>query len=122
MFSGRSVLAARATKAWRVRCEQMPGAIGYVELAYARQNKLPYAAIKNAAGKFVLPTIESITAAAAGAAAELPATTDFRVSHRQRARAKVRIRSRRSRTSCSTDAARRREGQEARRFPEVGDS
>jgi phosphate transport system substrate-binding protein len=60
--------------------KQTPGAIGYVELAYARQNKLPYAAIKNAAGEFVLPTIESTTAAAAGVAAKLPATTDFRLS------------------------------------------
>ena len=60
--------------------KQTPGAIGYVELAYARQNKLPYAAIKNAAGDFVLPTIESTTAAGAGVAAKLPATTDFRVS------------------------------------------
>ncbi len=60
--------------------KQIPGSIGYVELAYARQNKLPYAAIKNANGEFVEPTIESITAAAAGAASKLPPTTDFRVS------------------------------------------
>jgi len=60
--------------------KQIPGSIGYVELAYARQNKLPYAAIKNASGEFVEPTIESITAAAAGAASKLPPTTDFRVS------------------------------------------
>jgi phosphate transport system substrate-binding protein len=59
---------------------QVPGSIGYVELAYARQNKLAYAAVKNAAGVFVLPSIESTTAAAAGAAAKLPPTTDFRVS------------------------------------------
>ena len=57
-----------------------PGAIGYVELAYARQNKLPYAALKNAAGVFVMPSIESVTQAAAGKAAALPANTDFRVS------------------------------------------
>jgi phosphate transport system substrate-binding protein len=60
--------------------KQVPGSIGYIELAYARQNKLPYAAMKNAAGSFVLPTIESITAAGAGAAAKLPPTTDFRIS------------------------------------------
>jgi len=59
---------------------QTPGAIGYVELAYARQNKLAYASIKNANGEFVEPTIESITLAAAAKAAALPATTDFRVS------------------------------------------
>ena len=59
---------------------QLPGSIGYIELAYARQNKLPYAALKNAAGAFVLPTIESVTEAAAAVAAKLPPTTDFRVS------------------------------------------
>lgn len=59
---------------------QVPGSIGYVELAYARQSKLAYAAIQNGTGAFVLPSIESTTAAAAGVASKLPATTDFRVS------------------------------------------
>jgi phosphate transport system substrate-binding protein len=60
--------------------KQTPGTIGYVELAYANQNRLPVAAVRNAAGAFVAPTIESITAAAAGAAEKLPPTTDYRVS------------------------------------------
>jgi phosphate transport system substrate-binding protein len=60
--------------------KQTPGAIGYVELAYVKQNKLPYAAVKNAAGEYVSPTMESVTAAAAGAAKALPSTTDYRVS------------------------------------------
>jgi phosphate transport system substrate-binding protein len=60
--------------------KQTPGAIGYVELAYAKQNKLPYAEVKNAAGQFVSPTIESVTAAAAGAARSLAPNTDYRVS------------------------------------------
>ena len=55
-----------------------PGSLGYVELAYAVKNKLPAASIKNAAGKFIEPTIQSTTAAAAGAAKNMPA--DFRVS------------------------------------------
>jgi phosphate transport system substrate-binding protein len=59
---------------------QVPGSIGYIELAYARQKKLPYAALRNAAGKFVLPSIESVTESAAGVASKLPANTDFRVS------------------------------------------
>jgi len=59
---------------------QVPGAIGYVELAFARQKKVPYAAIKNAAGAFVMPSIESVTEAASATAAKLPANTDFRVS------------------------------------------
>src|SRR6201987_2603810 len=47
--------------------KQTPGAIGYVELIYAIQNKMSYAAIKNAAGEFVKPSLESITAAMATA-------------------------------------------------------
>ena len=58
--------------------KQTPNAIGYVELVYAVQNKLPYAEIKNRAGNFVTPALESVTAAAAGAAAKMP--EDFRVS------------------------------------------
>lgn len=53
-------------------------AIGYVELAYAMQNKLPAALIKNRAGQYVEPSLTSTTAAAAGAASGLPA--DLRVS------------------------------------------
>jgi len=60
--------------------KQTPYTIGYVELAYARQNKLPYAWVQNVAGKFVEPTIESVTAAAAGVAQKLPPTTDYRIS------------------------------------------
>ncbi|WP_078060313.1 phosphate ABC transporter substrate-binding protein PstS [Desulfotomaculum copahuensis] len=55
-----------------------PGAIGYVELSYALLNNLPYALLRNSAGRFVAPTLESITAAAAGAAARMP--SDLRVS------------------------------------------
>jgi phosphate transport system substrate-binding protein len=58
--------------------KQLPGSIGYVELAYAKQNKLAYADIRNAAGQYVTPTIAAVTAAAA--AARLPANTDYRVS------------------------------------------
>jgi phosphate transport system substrate-binding protein len=58
--------------------KQTPNAIGYVELVYAIQNKLPYAQIRNGAGRFVEPTLESVTSAAAAAAANMPA--DFRVS------------------------------------------
>ena len=43
-----------------------PGSVGYVELAYAMQNSLPMAELKNAAGKYVKPDISAITAAAAG--------------------------------------------------------
>jgi len=60
--------------------KQVPGSIGYVELAYVRQNKLPAALIRNSAGTFVAPSIESVTEAAARVASKLPPTTDFRVS------------------------------------------
>jgi len=56
--------------------KQVPGAIGYVELAYALQNKLAYADVKNVAGAYITPTVESVTAALA--AAEIP--DDFRFS------------------------------------------
>jgi phosphate transport system substrate-binding protein len=58
--------------------KQVEGTIGYVELIYAIANDLPYAAIKNRSGNFVSPTLESVSAAAAGVA--LPPDTDFRVS------------------------------------------
>jgi phosphate transport system substrate-binding protein len=56
--------------------KQLPGAIGYVELAYAKQNKLPVAELKNAAGKFVGPSPESVSKAMA--TATIP--DDFRFS------------------------------------------
>lgn len=56
--------------------KQLPGAVGYVELAYAKQNKLPYADVKNASGNYVEATIGSITEALA--TANIP--DDFRFS------------------------------------------
>jgi phosphate transport system substrate-binding protein len=47
--------------------KQIPGSIGYVELAYSLQNKMTYGAVQNAAGKFVQPSRESFQAAAASA-------------------------------------------------------
>jgi phosphate transport system substrate-binding protein len=58
--------------------KQTEGALGYVELIYALSNNLPYAAVKNSSGQFVEPSLESVTAAAAGT--KLPKDTDFRVS------------------------------------------
>ncbi len=60
--------------------QQLPGAIGYVELIYARQNKISFGAVKNASGNFVTASTETITDAAAGVAKGLPKDTDFRVS------------------------------------------
>ena len=58
--------------------KQQPNTIGYVELAYAVQNKLPVALIKNASGKFIEASIDAVTAAAASASAQTP--EDLRVS------------------------------------------
>ena len=52
--------------------------MGYVELIYAIQNKMPYGKVKNANGEFVEASLASVTAAAAGAAKAMP--EDFRVS------------------------------------------
>ena len=46
--------------------KQTPGSVGYIELAYAVQNKLPYADVKNSTGEFITPTTDSTTAAANG--------------------------------------------------------
>jgi phosphate transport system substrate-binding protein len=56
--------------------KQTPNSIGYVELIYAIQNKMPYADLKSAGGDFVKPTLDSVTAALAGA--NVP--DDFRFS------------------------------------------
>jgi len=60
--------------------KQTPGSIGYMELAYAKQNSLPVAHVRNAAGEFVEPTIASISAAAEGVVASLTADSDYRIS------------------------------------------
>ncbi len=56
---------------------QTQGAIGYVELAYAKQNKLPVAMVRNRSGAFVEPTLASTTAAAEGAAPMLAKDVRF---------------------------------------------
>jgi phosphate transport system substrate-binding protein len=57
--------------------QQAPGAIGYVELSYALQNNLPVASVKNAAGNFVKPTLESTTAAVAAQVPTAPEDLRF---------------------------------------------
>src|SRR4029079_6503399 len=56
---------------------QTQGAIGYVELAYAKQNRLPMANIRNRAGKYIAPSLASTTAAAEGASAMLAKDVRF---------------------------------------------
>jgi phosphate transport system substrate-binding protein len=73
-------IGGKANEGVAAQVQQTEGAVGYVELAYAAQNRLPAALIRNAAGNFVAPTIESITAAAAGVADTLSANSDYRIS------------------------------------------
>jgi phosphate transport system substrate-binding protein len=73
-------LGGRANEGVAAQVQQTEGAVGYVELAYATQTRLPVAQIGNAAGNFVAPTVESVTAAAAGVADTLSASSDYRLS------------------------------------------
>jgi phosphate transport system substrate-binding protein len=73
-------LGAKGNEGVSGQVKQTVGSIGYMELAYAKQNNIPVAWVQDAAGEFVEPTIESISAAAAGAIASLPPDTDYRVS------------------------------------------
>jgi phosphate transport system substrate-binding protein len=58
--------------------KQTPNSIGYVELIYALQNKIPYGAVKNSSGEYVRASIEAVTAAAGATEGKMP--PDFRVS------------------------------------------
>ena len=73
-------LGGRGNDGVAATVNQTPGAIGYVELGYATVNKMAYGQVRNSAGKFVAPTLESVTAAAAGVLSKMGANTDFRVS------------------------------------------
>jgi len=55
---------------------QLPGSIGYIELIYALQNKIPFGVVQNSSKNFIKASLQSTTAAAAGV--QMPA--DFRVS------------------------------------------
>lgn len=69
-------LGAKGSEGVAGQVKQLPGAIGYVELAYADKNQMPYADVKNAAGNFISPAPASVSAALA--AAKIP--EDFRFS------------------------------------------
>jgi len=58
-----------------------PNTIGYVEIAFAKENKLPVALIKNKAGNFVEPTIENVSAAAAGFVDTMPDDMRIRITN-----------------------------------------
>jgi phosphate transport system substrate-binding protein len=83
--NGKSVnwpvgIGAKGNEGVSAIVSQTPGALGYVELGYAMINKLPVGAVQNKSGRFITPTIASVTAAAAGAMKQMGPNTDFRVS------------------------------------------
>jgi phosphate transport system substrate-binding protein len=69
-------LAAKGSEGVAGQVKQLPGGIGYAELAYADQNKMPYADMKNSSGNFISPAPDSVSAALA--TAQIP--DDFRFS------------------------------------------
>ena len=71
-------LGAKGNEAVTGTVKNTPNSVGYVELIYAEANKIPYGNVKNAAGVFVKASLAAVSAAAAGAAKEMP--EDFRVS------------------------------------------
>ena len=73
-------LGGRGNEGVAATVNQTPGAIGYVELGYATINKMAYGQVRNSAGNFVAPTLDAVTAAAAGVLSKMGASTDFRVS------------------------------------------
>ena len=73
-------LGGRGNEGVATTVRRTPGAVGYVELVYALQNRIPYGLVRNRSGQFIDATLQSTTAAAAAAVADLAADTDFRVS------------------------------------------
>ncbi|MBI1898328.1 MAG: phosphate ABC transporter substrate-binding protein PstS [Acidobacteria bacterium] len=71
-------LGAKGNEGVTGMVKQTPDSIGYVELVYAIQNHIPYGKVRNSTGTFVKASPASVTAAAEGAAANIP--DDFRVS------------------------------------------
>jgi phosphate transport system substrate-binding protein len=73
-----SALGGKGNEGVSGTVRQTPGAIGYVELIYAAQNKIAFGMIKNSAGEWVKASVEGVTAAAANSVKVMP--DDFRVS------------------------------------------
>lgn len=83
--TGKSVqwptgLGAKGNEGVAGQVRQTPGAVGYVELAYANQTQLPTAALRNRAGQFVQPSVAATSAAAADLTEKLRQHPDFRLS------------------------------------------
>src|SRR5215207_8182512 len=77
-LSGPTGIGGKGNEGVTGQVKNTPNTIGYVELAYAVQNKLPVAQVKNASGNFIDPSIDTVTAAASASGANTP--DDLRVS------------------------------------------
>jgi phosphate transport system substrate-binding protein len=73
-------LGGRGNEGVAATVRQTPGAVGYVELGYAEQTRMAVGQVQNKSGNFITPTVETVTAAAAGAMSDMGPDTDFRVS------------------------------------------
>ena len=73
-------LGAKGSDGVTAQIRATPGAVGYVELAYVKQNNLSAALVRNANGQYVAPSAGAATAAADAAAGQFPANSDYRVS------------------------------------------
>jgi len=73
-------LGGRGNDGVSATVSQTPGAVGYVELAYATINRIPFGTLRNSSGNWIVPSLEGVTAAAAGAMKDMGPNTDFRVS------------------------------------------
>jgi len=74
-------IGAKGNEGVTGQIEQTPYTIGYVTLIYALQNNVPFGSVKNAAGEFIHPTIQSVTDAAANAAKVVPADLRFSITN-----------------------------------------
>jgi phosphate transport system substrate-binding protein len=74
-------VAEKGNEGVSARIASTPGSLGYTELTYAIQNNLRMGLVQNREGQFVRPTLESVTAAAAGALGEIPDTLRYSLTN-----------------------------------------
>jgi phosphate transport system substrate-binding protein len=74
-------LGAKGSEGVSGQVERTPGAIGYADLIYALQNNISYGDVKNAAGVYIHPSLEGVTAAAASAAKTFPKDLRFSITN-----------------------------------------
>ncbi|HEY9165140.1 MAG TPA: phosphate ABC transporter substrate-binding protein PstS [Candidatus Kryptonia bacterium] len=73
-------LGAKGSEGVAGQVERTPGAIGYADLIYALQNNISYGDVKNAAGVYIHPSLDGVTAAAAAAAKSFPKDLRFSIT------------------------------------------